>query len=329
MVTDLNSLSNEVLFYVNDQFYKFIENCLGVDEMNLLKVQSIKNIRTLIKVPDIFSVLSFKNKELLDLKNRLCFIDDDDNNNIIVKAGIKTSFDDLITTLKEKNNKYSKGRKNSKLSSSSSSTTNDPISNASSSSTTNDPISNASSLNTTNPNVSDSSVISTPTTVPNLMSINDYIQVICDSIDKYLINTFQNIILKHNNDYVIHLKQLDIGINGHIKCGCDSIVKLAFRLHTKSFQLSSYFKHIKNSRCVMMKKKRQETNKSSNSSNNVLQNDIFSDIEDEIIIDEENMDDSNENSQITTNTSISNDSSSFRKKRSISSSNTTKKTRTY
>jgi hypothetical protein len=297
---------------------------LGVDEMNLLKVQSIKNIRTLIKVPDIFSVLSFKNKELLDLKNRLCFIDDDDNNNIIVKAGIKTSFDDLITTLKEKNNKYSKGRKNSKLSSSSSSTTNDPISNASSSSTTNDPISNASSLNTTNPNVSDSSVISTPTTVPNLMSINDYIQVICDSIDKYLINTFQNIILKHNNDYVIHLNQLATSVNGYIKCNCNSKIKLAFRSHTKSFQLSQYYKHIKASRCSMMKKKRQESNKTNSISHNIMQNNNFPNIEDENIIkekimNEEIMNDLNENSQITTNTSISNDSYVFRK-RALSSS---------
>ena len=55
---NLNNLPHEVLFYSNDQFYQFIENCLGVDEMNLLKVQSIKNIRTLIKIPDIFSALT-------------------------------------------------------------------------------------------------------------------------------------------------------------------------------------------------------------------------------------------------------------------------------
>ncbi len=105
---DLSSLPDEVLLYSNDQFYKFIEDCLGVDEMNLLKLQSIKSIRTLIKVPDIFSILSIKCKEIVDLKNRLCFIDDD-NNNIIIKAGIKTSFDDLIITLKDKNNKYLRG----------------------------------------------------------------------------------------------------------------------------------------------------------------------------------------------------------------------------
>lgn len=311
MAMDLSSLPDEVLFYSNDQFFKFIENYLGVDEMNLLKLQSIKNIRTLINVPDIFSVLSMKCKELLDLKNRLCFIDDD-NNNFIIKAGIKTSFDDLIIKLKEKNNKYLKRRRNSKSSTLSS--------------TTNNPVTNTSLLNTTSSNAMDLSQTLTSTPLPNSLSINDYIHVISDSIEKYSINTFKNIILKHNSDYVIHLSQLDTGINGFIKCGCKSTIKLAFRLHTKSFQLSPYFKHIKKSRCAMVKKKRQESNKSNNSSDDILQNDMFSDSENENITEQEIiMDDLNKNSRITTNMSISNDSSSSNRKRQASSSDSTKK----
>jgi hypothetical protein len=308
---DLNSLPDEVLLYSNDQFYKFIENCLGVDESNLLKLQSIKNTRTLLKVPDIFAAFSVKCKELVVLKNRLCFIDDDNDNNIIIKAGVKTSFDDLITLLNEKNNKYLKGMKKSKLSSSTS--------------TTNHSISNTPSLNTTSSSVIDLSLIPTPTIPLNSTSINDYIHIINDSIEKYSINTFKNIILKHNNDYVIHLNPSDKHINGHIKCGCNSTIKIAFRLQTKSFQLSPYFKHIKNSRCSMMKKKRQESIKSSNSSHNIVQNSIYSDVEDENILDEESIDDFNGNSQITINTTISNDSSSIRKKRPMSSLDSTKK----
>ena len=57
---NLNSLPDKILFYSNDQFYKFIESYLGINEMNLLKLQSIKSIRTLIKVPDIFSVLTME-----------------------------------------------------------------------------------------------------------------------------------------------------------------------------------------------------------------------------------------------------------------------------
>jgi hypothetical protein len=305
MAIDLNSLSDEVLLYSNEQFYKFIENCLGIDEMNLLKLQLIKNVRTLLKVPDIFSVLTIKCKELLDLKSRLCFIDDDNENNMIIKAGVKTNFDDLITALKEKNSKYLKRTKNSKLSSSSL--------------TTNTRISTTPSLNTSSSNVIDLSLTSTSTTELTLMSINDYIQVISDSIEKYSMNNFENIILKHNNDYVIHLNQLDTSVNGYIKCNCNSKIKLAFRSHTKSFQLSQYYKHIKASRCSMMKKKRQESNKTNSISHNIMQNNNFPFIEDENIIKEEIMNALNENSQITTNTSISNDSYVFRK-RALSSS---------
>jgi hypothetical protein len=111
MTFDLNNLPDEILFYSNDQFYKFIEDGLGVDEMNLLKLQAIKNIRTLINVPNVFSILSIKCKELVDLKGRICFIDENDSNNIIIKSGIETSIDDLIATLKEKNNKYTKRKK--------------------------------------------------------------------------------------------------------------------------------------------------------------------------------------------------------------------------
>jgi hypothetical protein len=308
---DLNNLPDEILLYSNDQFYQFIESCLGADEMNLLKIQSIKNTRTLLKVPDIFSVLSIKCKELVDLKNRLCFIDED--NNAIIKAGVKTDFDDLISILKEKNCKYLKGTKKSKLSSSSS--------------TTNSLISNTSSLNTTNSSTIDSSVTSTPTTAVNVMSINDYIQVIVDSIEKYSINTFGNIILKYDDDYTIHLNQSDTIIDGHIKCGCKSAIKLAFRLHTKSFQLSQYFKHLKHSRCSMMKKKRQELKKSNDLSYNINQNNILSHIEGAVDFDEESMDSLNENSQITTNKSILTGSDSLKKRPTSSLLDSTKRTK--
>ncbi|CAF3630509.1 unnamed protein product [Rotaria socialis] len=300
---NLNTLPGEVLFYSNDQFYQFIENCLGVDQMNLLKVQSIKNIRTLIKIPDIFSALTIKCKELADLKSRLCFVDED-NNSIIIKVGVKMDFDNLIAILKEKDYKYLKGTKKSK---------------SSSSSTTNSLVSNTFVLNTTNSNIIDSPLISIPTTAINLMSVNDYIQVIANSIEKYSINTFQNIILKHDDAYMIHLNQSGTCIDGYIKCHCKSAIKLPFRLNTKSFQLSHYFKHLKHSLCSMMKKKRQELKKNSNLSHNINQNNILPSLDDEINFDEDSMDNLNENSQITTNKPISTYSDSSKEKRPTSS----------
>jgi hypothetical protein len=324
MSIDLNNLPDEVLSYSNDQFYTFIENCLGVDEMNLLKLQSIKNIRTLLNVPDIFHVFSINCKELADLKNSICFVDEDDNNNIVIKSGIKAGIENLITTLKEKNSKYIKRTKNFKSSTSPSS------------STTNHSNPNAQSSNTSISDPIDASLTSSPATASNLMPINDYIDLISNSIEKYSTNTFKNIVLKNNDDYSICLTLLHSNIHGHIKCGCGTKVKVIFRPSANSFQLSSYFKHVKKSHCSMIRKKKQVFNedlrKKTGSLDGLLQNNNCSDMNDGNDYDEENLDDYNDSSQITTNTSISNNFSSLSEKRPISlssssssSTNVTKK----
>ncbi|CAF2249460.1 unnamed protein product [Rotaria magnacalcarata] len=280
MIVDLNDLTDEVLFYPNDQFYKFIEDCLGVDEMNLLNLQSIKNIRTLLNLPDVFSMFSINCKELVDLKNSICFVDEDNNKNIMVKSGIKAGIDNLITTL---------------------------------SSTTNCPISNTYLSNIPNSDSVDLSLTSTPLTAPNLLPINDYIDSISNSVEKFSINTFTNIILKNNDDYAIFLTLLHANIDGRIKCGCSTTIKLGFRLNRNSFQLSSYFKHLKNSHCSMIKKKKQvlieNLNKNNNLSDDLLQNEDFRDMNDDTGYEEDSLNDDNNSSQITANTSISRNSS--------------------
>ena len=110
MPIDLNNLSDDVLSYCNDRLYTFIEENLGVDEMMLIKMQSINNVRTLINVPDIMAFLCFNSKEIIELKSRICFIDED-NKRFMVKAGIKTNIDSLISALKAKIKKQTKRTK--------------------------------------------------------------------------------------------------------------------------------------------------------------------------------------------------------------------------
>ncbi|CAF3796844.1 unnamed protein product [Rotaria sp. Silwood1] len=283
-------------------------------------MQSIKNIRALLNVPDVFAILSVNCKELVGLRNSICFVDED-NNNIIIKSGIKAGMNSLITTLQEKNSKYIKQTKNSKSSSSSSSLTY----------TINHLHSNTSLSNAPLSDSIDSSLTSTPTTALNLMPINHYIDAISDGIEKFSINTFKNVILKKNDDYFISISSLDSNINGQIKCGCNTIVKLIFRQNRNSFQLSSYFKHLKNTRCSMIKKKKQlsieDLKKKNNSLDDLLKNDDFHDMNDGNDYDEERLNDDNDSSQITTNTSISCNYSDSKKRplSSYSSTNITKK----
>ncbi|CAF4035091.1 unnamed protein product [Rotaria magnacalcarata] len=119
MPVDLNNLPDDILSYRNNCLYKFIEENFGTDEMMLIKMQSINNISTLITVPDIMAFLNFNCKEIIELKNRICFIGDD-NNQFMVKSGIQTNINNLISALKEKRKKQMKRTKPSKPSSQSS-----------------------------------------------------------------------------------------------------------------------------------------------------------------------------------------------------------------
>jgi hypothetical protein len=89
MPIDLSNISDDVLSYSNDHLYTFIEESLGTDEMMLIKIQSINNVRALLNVPDLMAFLSFNSKEIVALKQRICFIDED-NERFMVKAGIST-----------------------------------------------------------------------------------------------------------------------------------------------------------------------------------------------------------------------------------------------
>ncbi|CAM4788102.1 unnamed protein product [Rotaria magnacalcarata] len=321
MNINLNNLPDEVLFYSNEKFYDFIEQCLGVDEMMLIKLQSIKNIRTLINVPDVLAVLNVKCKELVNLKNRICFIDED-NNDFIVKPGIKAGVADLIEVLKDKNYKYIKRIKGSKSSTSCIKTNNSQL-NASLSNTLSSDFTSSISTSTT----------TTTMTTPNLMPMNGYVPVISDSIEKFCCNTFKNINLKNDVDYFVHLTPSHTYIDGHIKCNCNTNIKIIFRTNQNSFHLYSYFKHIKYSRCSMMKRKKRESSKLPEENNDLSNKDLQINnynniVNDDSESDQDKLDDENDCFQIMNNNSTSNNSCSSTRKRlstSPSSSGTAKK----
>ena len=242
MKIDLNNLPDEVLLYSNDEFYQFIEDCLGFDEMTIIKAQSIRSTPSLINVPDVLEVLKLNCKELLEIKKRLCFMTDTDE--FVVKAGVKAGIDTLITSLKEKNIRYLKLIKRNNPSSQKLPTYN--LSN------------NGSTRNVTTESSPGQIFTALSTTTPNQsLTTEEHLQNIVFAIERFCTNTFDDILLKHDVDYSIFLDSLSRNIHGRIKCGCCELIKIYFRSNTNSFQLSSYFKHLKISRCSMMKNKKR------------------------------------------------------------------------
>ncbi|CAF1212190.1 unnamed protein product [Adineta ricciae] len=327
MSIDLSNLPDDVLSYTNDRLYTFVEESLGHDEMMVIKIQSINNVRALINVPDIMAFFNFNSKEINALKERVCFVDED-KKLFLVEAGIKANIANLVLLLKEKANKETKRAKNRKPSSTSLQTSTQANNNQSILSTS---------------NLSDVTIINsqlTPviSTTPELNSPNYYIHKICENIDNYCVNTFNNITLTNDVDYKIFMNVLNPSIDGTITCGCKTNIKLIFRSKSNAFQLSAYFKHIKKSRCIMMKKKRQGLNNVSNVNKSLLdvasqENNTSTASNIQNVPDEEIVDDGDESSQMVINDSITTVSNSHGRKRSLQSRSTSsitkKKTNHY
>ncbi|CAF1521410.1 unnamed protein product [Adineta steineri] len=242
------------------------------------------------------------------------------------KAGIKTNIDDLVLALKGKKRKEQNKKKRTYKTSSTSLQFSTQL---------NDDQSNASTLNISNLTMINSELTPIFSTAAKINLPNYYIQKVSDSIEKFCINTFKNISLLNDIDYMISVNILDADINEYIKCGCNTNIKLIFRSQSSVFQLSAYFKHIKNSCCTMIKKKKQAMNNILSTNNN-LSNFIIidntsninnsQDISAELILNDEG-----ESFQIVINDSITTASNSYETTtRSLSSrftSNTTKKIR--
>lgn len=296
MIFDLNNLADEVLSYSNDEFYRFIEDSLGFDEMLLIKTQAIKSSRSLINVPNVLAVLSLNCHELFDIKKRLCFITDE--NKFVVKSGIKAGIDDLVSLLKRKNDEYIRRTKGSKTSSQI--TSRHFISNS-------QPLTNTEQVATSN-----QQLVQSPNETTNTPINHDHLLInITIAIERFSVNTFSGIMLKNNIDYQIFLDSSDLIINGFIKCGCHVSTRIYFKPKTNSFQLSSYFKHLRESRCSMIKKKKQaivvnQPNESLRDLSTNHRQSLEQSLQTEDIVDEtdEESDDISESSSKTTNQSI-------------------------
>ena len=111
---DLNNLPDEVLFYSNEDFFLFVEKCLGSDGSELVKILGIKNTRALIHIPNIMAIIDLDCDEINNIKKRICF--DTKNKSFVIKPGIKYAVQDFIDSLRKKNADYTKRAKRTKQS---------------------------------------------------------------------------------------------------------------------------------------------------------------------------------------------------------------------
>ncbi len=74
---DLLPFLDKLPSYTGEIFYNVVKEFVGVIEGEILEIQRIKSVRILFQIPDVFSFFQISNKDILNLKERACFIDDD------------------------------------------------------------------------------------------------------------------------------------------------------------------------------------------------------------------------------------------------------------
>ena len=245
MSYDLNNLPNEVLFYSNEQLFQFIETRRGIEELELMKTQGIKNTTALLHITDIISIIDLDRDAINNIKKRIRF--DAKNKGFVTKERVQCGIQDLITALKRKNMEYLK--RSNRITSLSQL----PLRSISNSLTSSEY--DSSRLLRPTP----TTISSNATTYYASSSLTEYEKSILNSIDKFCMKTFNNVSLVNKIDYTILLTHSPEDTCRPITCRWSPMLKIIHRQATSSLHLSAFYIHICESNCLMTKSKRDVT----------------------------------------------------------------------
>ncbi|CAF1620999.1 unnamed protein product [Didymodactylos carnosus] len=70
---DTSLLQDDIMTYNNNRFYEIIDQLVGQDISDLIKLQAIPNIPSLLLVNDIFEVLKLDCDNVNDIRGRITF----------------------------------------------------------------------------------------------------------------------------------------------------------------------------------------------------------------------------------------------------------------
>ena len=102
-------LPQDVLRYSNKRFYDFIESFCGKDEADLLFIQAIRSVDSLLSTEDLYSIFSLDSEDLDTIQKRCGFRNRNDT--CTVRPGIRNSLNYITTLLKEKQKEAAKMKK--------------------------------------------------------------------------------------------------------------------------------------------------------------------------------------------------------------------------
>ena len=233
-----------VLTLVDDDFYEFVEQRLGIYQSLLLKTQQINSVPCFLLTNDPCEVLNLDidDNDLNVLKTKICFPLSDGS--FIVKPGVKTGFVCLRNLLSKTTEERLKQTKSTK----SLSTTTIPNNRIPASPSSTQSI-------TTNSLSSQTTALSSPDV--RLIPIAEH--------REYFINLLQAWCVKHKDEFMSDSFDLKEGIDfilnisynqnsvlqGTVKCTCGRSITLTTK--DGKLQLSNYQKHLRTTSCSHVK----------------------------------------------------------------------------
>jgi hypothetical protein len=250
-----NNLPDDIFNYNHEEFYEFIKKTRGADLAELFSFQAIRHATHLMDTTcdEILLILQEDSKDLNNLKNLCCFQLADSK--FRVKLGVKLAINNLIQSLKIKQEQQPKKKRSSHQRSSS----NVNIKTSANNTSSQDEIISLESTPSISP-----VVVDTSSTQPKVKEIEDSLDDIGHVADiKQRLNQWW--IATNNNDNLVleegihYFLQVNKSINDKyaciLSCLCHTRFKLSF-MPTGFFKLSSFCRHIKEKKCFKPSLKR-------------------------------------------------------------------------
>ena len=255
---ETRDLPTNVLTLVDDSFYAFVEQRLGVYQSMLLKIQQINSVPCFLLTNDPCEILNLniKDDDLDTLKTKICFPLLDGS--FIVKPGFKTGFTCLRDVLSKRTEQQLKQVKGAK-----------PLST----------ITNAVNIIPMSlPSSTPPMTIERPTTETTvslahnatLTSITEHRRYFINLLEAWCFNHKEEFMsesfnLQEGTDFVLNiLYDQNSRLKTSVKCTCGTSIILTMK--EDKIQLSNYQKHLRSTKCSHMRavKKMNERQNSTN-----------------------------------------------------------------
>lgn len=238
---ETRDLPTNVLTLVDDTFYEFVEQRLGLYQSLLLKIQQINSVPCFLLTSDPCEVLNLNinDDDLNVLKTKICFPLSDGS--FVVKPGFKTGFICLRDLLSKKTEERLKQLRSAKPLS----TTAVPINNTSSSSISLTPprttVTSAPHMTA----LSASDIALTPIAEHRRYFFN-LLKIWCSNHkDDFMTDSFD---LTEGKDFILNvLYNQNNDLKASVKCNCSKSITLTMK--EGKIQLSNFQKHLRSTNC--------------------------------------------------------------------------------